>query len=120
MKLSIDSLTEAGAFVGAPVEKEITWTQGEQELSATVHIRRMSYQTTVAGFRDEKEGNCPIASRIASCVLDETGKPIFTAGDITGDSDPARGPLDSNLTMSLLAAIGEVNNLSGKPKPSAT
>ncbi|HDY5476585.1 TPA: phage tail assembly chaperone family protein, TAC, partial [Pseudomonas aeruginosa] len=36
MHLSIDSLKEAGAFTGAPIEKEITWKQGDKELTATV------------------------------------------------------------------------------------
>lgn len=28
MKLTLDSLKQAGAFTGRPVEKEITWKQG--------------------------------------------------------------------------------------------
>ncbi|WP_207942801.1 phage tail assembly chaperone family protein, TAC, partial [Pseudomonas aeruginosa] len=45
MHLSIDSLKEAGAFTGAPIEKEITWKQGDKELTATVYVRPLSYST---------------------------------------------------------------------------
>ncbi|MBN0609756.1 phage tail assembly chaperone family protein, TAC, partial [Pseudomonas aeruginosa] len=48
MHLSIDSLKEAGAFTGAPIEKEITWKQGDKELTATVYVRPLSYSTAVS------------------------------------------------------------------------
>ncbi|SPW22438.1 Uncharacterised protein [Cronobacter sakazakii] len=47
MKLTLDSLKQAGAFTGRPVEKEITWKQGGQELTATVYIRPMGYYTAM-------------------------------------------------------------------------
>ena len=56
-----------------------------------------------------------VAGRIASCICDKAGKPIFKPEDITGEADPDRGPLDGNLTMALVSAIGEVNEL-GKVK----
>lgn len=111
MTLSIDSLKAMGAFTGAPVEREITWKQGDQELTATVYVRPLSYLsaksdlTAVGGKRD------PVAGRIAACICDVDGKPVFTPEDITGEADPERGPLDGSLTMALLTAIAEVNSL---------
>ncbi|MCY1358808.1 Phage tail assembly chaperone, TAC [compost metagenome] len=52
-----------------------------------------------------------MAGRIAACICDQEGKPVFTPADITGEADPERGPLDGNLTMALLGVIGEVNGL---------
>lgn len=115
MNLSLDTLKEMGAFTGAPVEKEITWKQGSDELTATVYVRRLSYKTTVSDIQAMKNKSDAIAGRIAASICDESGKPIFSPEDITGDADPDRGPLDGNLTMALLSAIGEVNEL-GKPK----
>lgn len=119
MKLSVESLQQAGAFTGAPVEKEIKWTQGEDELTATVFVRRLSYASAVEEVKAMAGRTDRLAGRIASAICDEEGKPIFTAADITGDADPDRGPLDHNLTMALLAVIGEVNSL-GKTKRSPT
>lgn len=115
MNLTLDSLKEMGAFTGAPVEKEITWKQGNEELTATVYVRRLSYKTAVSDIRAMKDNTDAVAGRIAACICDESGKPILTPEDITGDADPERGPLDGNLTMAMLAAIGEVNEL-GKQK----
>jgi len=58
-----------------------------------------------------------LAGRIAASVCDEDGGPVFAVGDITGAADPERGALDGRLTVALLAAIFEVNNL-GKTKSS--
>ena len=119
MKLSIAELQKINAFCGEPVEKEITWAQGEDEFTATVYVRRMSYKTTVSDLQNSKDGSGQVlAGRIASCICDETGAPVFTVADITGDADPHRGPLNNNLTMALLTVIGEVNGL-GKPEPQA-
>lgn len=115
MKLGIDTLQEAGAFAGAPVEKEIEWEHGGDKLTATTFVRKMSYQTAVSDIKVGVDNADLIAGRIAACVCDEKGKPVFTVGDITGEANPDRGPLDHNLTVALLVAIGEVNNL-GKQK----
>lgn len=109
MILNIDNLKNIGAFTGAPVEKEIKWKQGEEEFTATVFIRPLSYKSTVSDLQGVSDKKDPVAVRIAASICDETGKPIFTADDITGDADPERGALDGNLAMSLLAAIAEVN-----------
>lgn len=117
MKLSIDSLKEMGAFSGAPVEKEVRWKQGDDELSATVFVRPLSYRSAVADIDSHRAGTEAAAGRIAACICDEEGNPVFTVADITGEADPALGPLSHNLTMALLAVIGEVNSL-GKPPAS--
>jgi len=118
MKLTLDELKKAGAFTGRPVEKEITWKQGEETLSATVYVRPMGYHTAtsdVLALGGKVDG---VAGRIAASICDEEGKPVFTPADITGEADPERGSLDGALTIALLVAIQEVNDL-GKSTSSA-
>lgn len=124
MKLTLDSLKNVGAFTGRPVEKEITWkqvnveTKEEVEYTATVFVRPMGYHiatSEILAYGGKVDG---VAGRIAASICDEDGKPVFTAADITGEADPERGALDGQLTVALLVAIQEVNNL-GKTKPSA-
>lgn len=111
MSLTLDSLKEMGAFTGAPVEKEIKWSQGEQEFDAVVFVRPFSYKTAISDLTAHREKTDAVAGRIAASICDASGNPIFTPDDITGDADPERGALDGNLTMALLAAISEVNQL---------
>lgn len=117
MKLTLESLKEHGAFTGRPVEKEITWKQGDKELTATVFVRPLGYYTAQAEILAIGGKVDGVAGRIAASICDETGKPVFTAADITGEADPERGALDGNLTVALLVAIQQVNNL-GKTGPS--
>lgn len=65
MHLSIDSLKEAGAFTGAPIEKEITWKQGDKELTATVYVRPLSYSTAVSDLLAMNGKVDGVAGRIA-------------------------------------------------------
>lgn len=58
-----------------------------------------------------------ISTVTASLPLD-VYEPIFTPADITGEADPERGALDGGLTVALLLAIQEVNDL-GKTSSSA-
>lgn len=115
MKLTLESLKNSGAFTGRPIEKEITWKQGENELTATVFVRPLGYYTAKADILSLQGKQDGPAGRIASSICDEEGKPVFTPEDITGEADPDRGALDGNLTIALLLAINEVNNL-GKTK----
>ena len=117
MKLTLESLKEHGAFTGRPVEKEITGSR-EKELTATVFVRPLGYYTARADILAIGGKVDGVAGRIAASICDETGKPVFTAADITGEADPERGALDGNLTVALLVAIQQVNNL-GKTEPSA-
>jgi len=115
MRLTLDSLKETGAFTGRPVEKEITWKQADNELKATVFIRPLGYHWAKSDILASNGQVDNIAGRIAASICDESGHPVFTAQDITGDADPERGALDGNLTVALLIAIQEVNDL-GKTK----
>lgn len=119
MRLTLDNLKKSGAFTGRPVEKEITWKQGDEELSATVFVRPMGYHAAtsdVLAIGGKVDG---VAGRIAASICDEDGKPVFTPADITGESDPERGALDGALTVALLVAIQQVNDL-GKSSNSVT
>ena len=123
MKLNIESLRQAGSFTGRPVEKEISWKQGKDTYTATVFVRPLGYQTAVSDVLAAGGVQDSIAGRIAAAICDEEGNPIFTAMDIThGPIDPEErakdkkstkrlGALDGNLTVALLTAIHEVNNL---------
>lgn len=131
MKLSIENLKQAGAFTGRPVERTITWKQGENEFTATVFVRPLGYQTAVSDVLAINGKQDSLAGRIAASICDEEGAPVFTVADIIhGPIDPAErakdpestkrlGALDGGLTVSLLAAIHEVNNL-GKTTSSPT
>jgi hypothetical protein len=119
MQLSINSLKEVGAFTGAPVEKQITWKQGDAELTATVFVRPLGYLSAVSDVLAAGGKRDGIAGRIAACICDESGAPVFSVEDITGAADPERGALDGNLTVSLLSVISEVTGM-GKPMSSAT
>jgi hypothetical protein len=111
MKLTLENLKNSGAFTGRPVEKEITWKQGDSEFTATVYIRPMGYHTATSGILAIGGKVDATAARIAASICDEDGKPVFTAADITGEADPGRGALDGSLTVALLLAIQEVNDL---------
>ncbi|WP_336334623.1 phage tail assembly chaperone family protein, TAC [Pseudomonas putida] len=131
MKLNIDSLRQAGSFTGRPVEKEISWRQGEDTITATVFVRPLGYQTAVSDVLAAGGKQDSIAGRIAAAICDEEGNPVFTVLDITHgpldkdelakdpDSTKRLGALDGSLTVALLAAIHEVNNL-GKTTSSPT
>lgn len=118
MKLTVEALKSAGAFTGRPVEKEISWKQGEKTLTATVYVRPMGYHTATSDVMALGGKIDGVAGRIAASICDEEGKPVFTVADITGEADPERGSLDGQLTIALLVAIQEVNDL-GKSTNSA-
>lgn len=121
MKLTLDSLKEVGAFTGAPVEKEITWKQGDDEFTATVYVRRMSYNSAIEDMKALASKTEVAAGRIASCICDENGKAVFTADDVAegpivnAETGERAGPLCSELTWELLSVIAEVNS-EGKTK----
>lgn len=111
VSLSIAGLQRAGAFTGRPVEKEISWHQGNQEFTATVFVRPLGFQSAVSDVLAAGGRQDSVAGRIAASICDEQGQPVFTVGDITGTSDADRGALDGALTLALLSAISEVNSL---------
>lgn len=118
MLLTLDGLKEMGAFTGAPVERQVTWQQGGEDLSATVFVRPLSYHSAVSDIASRGGAVDAVAGRIASCIVDAEGRPVFTVADITGEADPERGPLSRELSLALLGAIGEVSGL-GKSKPAS-
>lgn len=121
MRLDVAALAEAGGFSGGPVKREITW----KEFTFDVYVRRLSYHSAVSDVRAVGANGDIAASRIAACIVDEAGKPVFTSADITGiqeDGTPVmvedddgnlveRGALDAELAMTLMAVITEVNGL---------
>lgn len=120
MDLNVNALQDAGAFAGAPVEKEIQWEQTNPEgnketITAKTFVRKMSYKSAVSDVRSHGDAGKMVAGRIAACICDAEGNPVFTIEDITGEANPQRGPLNHNLTVALLNAIAEVNS-SGKVK----
>jgi hypothetical protein len=115
MELTRDSLKTLGAFVGAPVRKEITWDNGEEQITSVVYIKRISYSSAMAEMQAMTGHKDATAVRIASSVCDKDGQPVFAVEDITGEADPQRGPLSGGLSVALLAAIADVNGL-GKPR----
>ncbi|WP_085696273.1 phage tail assembly chaperone family protein, TAC [Pseudomonas sp. B26(2017)] len=131
MKLNLKTLQQAGAFTGRPVEKQIKWQQGETTLEATVYVRPLGYQSAVSDVLSVIGKQDSIAGRIAAAICDEEGSPVFTVLDITHgpidtaelakdpDSTKRLGALDGNLTVALLGAIHEVNNM-GKTSNSQT
>lgn len=131
MKLTLDSLKKTGSFTGRPIEKEITWEQGGESITATVYVRPLGYQTAVSDVLAAGGKQDNIAGRIAAAICDEEGNTVFTAKDIThGPLDPVElekdpdstkrlGALDGKLTVALMVAINEVTNM-GKTPSSAT
>jgi hypothetical protein len=98
------------------VEKEIRWNNGDEEFTATVYVRRMSYLSFTKNVDDWKSDEHKVAKYLAATILDEKGEPIFNASDITGEADPERGPLDASLTAALLKAATETNPSAKNPK----
>lgn len=131
MKLNLQELTRAGAFTGRPVEREISWKQGDKDFTATVYVRPLGYQTAVNDVLSATGRVDSYAGRIAASICDEHGSPVFTVLDITdGPLDPAElandpestkrmGALDGGLTVALMMVIAQVNSL-GKTPPSPT
>ena len=128
MLLSVEKLRAADAFVGAPVKKELKWEKDGVEHVFDVYVRRLSYHTAVSDLRNYASGD-PAVERIAHCIVDEQGAPVFTVSDITGrdeNGDPVivdgkeRGALDPGLSVALLSLIAEVNNLGKTQAPSST
>ena len=125
MRLDVEALSKAGGFSGAPVKREIEW--GEYVFD--VYVRRLSYHSAVSDFKAVAANGDIAAARIASCIVNEEGDPIFKVSDITGveeDGSPVmttdedgnkveRGALAADLATELLVAISEVNGL-GKLK----
>lgn len=125
MKLTVDGLRENGGFTGAPVKREVEWTVSGNTYKADVYVRKLSYSTAISDASAVIGGGDFAAARIAHCIVDEKGEPIFKVSDITGinedgspvldESGEPRGQLNDSLGTALLVIISEVNGL-GKTK----
>jgi hypothetical protein len=133
MQLNLKTLTQAGAFTGAPVEEEITWSKGGEQFTATVFVRPLGYRSAVSDLLASAGKMDGAAGRIAACICDAEGVPVFTVQDIVeGPLDPEAlaldpsstkrlGALDGNLTTALLGIIGKVTNVGKTPgSPTST
>lgn len=116
----VTDLKSKAHFAGKPVKKTIKWTDGGEDYEADVYVRQLSYKSAISDIMSFAASKDSLPGRIEACICDEDGKPILTADDVTGDSDPERGPLGSNLTLALVNAIREVNIPTVKPKRSQT
>lgn len=108
-KLTLEQIRTDG-FVGKPVLKTISWSLSGEPVELDVWVRRYSYASTVEELSALADQKSVAAGRIAACICDEHGRAVFTAADVTGESNPERGPLDGNLVYALLVAISEVNS----------
>ncbi|MBV4496375.1 phage tail assembly chaperone family protein, TAC [Pseudomonas sp. SWRI12] len=111
MDLSIAALAAAGAFAAPPVKKEIQWHSGGKLQKATVYVAHESYISVTQRWDAQNQGGDITAQRIASCIVDKDGKPVFTVADVVGGPDTGHGALCAELAIVLLAAIGEVNKV---------
>lgn len=100
--LTLATLKKQGAFVGPPVEKEISWKYDKEKYSGIVYIRQAScatFEKEVAGLVSRRDA---VATRIAAMVCQNAeGKPLLTYEDAVALNEP--------LTNALLGAINEVN-----------
>lgn len=120
-RLDLESLYQSGGFAGAPVEREITFRVGGEEVTGTVWVRRLSYQTAVSDLKALSSGEEVGAARIASSICDEQGNALYTVSDVTGVRDDGTPVLDAegkprggfvdSLLNALWQAIAEVNGL---------
>ncbi|MEN5029088.1 phage tail assembly chaperone family protein, TAC [Pseudomonas sp. Ps21-P2] len=111
MDLNIDSLKAAGGFIAAPVKKEITWHVSGKPQKATVYVLQESFISLTQRWEAQERGGDLAAQRIASCITDKAGTPVFTVADVLGAPETGHGPLSAELTVVLLAAIGDVNTV---------
>lgn len=106
MKLDFKRLQEIGAFVGAPIEKTIKWTQAQDDGTAddfegVVYIRRNSCATFERDIKAHMAGQEASATKISTNVCDENGDPILTYEQALDLAEP--------LAAAMLTAIIEVN-----------
>jgi hypothetical protein len=116
-KLSLSELKSSGpCYVGKPVPVNVEWSVGDDDYEIDVFVRPFSYSTAVSDLESlrDPDAQSNTAKRIATSVVDESGNPVFSVGDITGDADPERGPMSSAMVMALLGAMGKANGM-GKP-----
>jgi len=120
MSLDLQTLYQKGGFAGAPVEREISFKVDGEDVTGTVWVRKMSYQSAVGDIKS-LGGDDIAAARIANCICDENGNQLYKVSDITGfyeDGSPVldedgspRGGFVESLLLALWTVIAEVNGL---------
>lgn len=121
MSLDLSTLYKKGAFAGAPVKREITFTADGEEITGEVWVRKLSYQSLVGDIAAINDKDKLIAIRIANSVVDENGDQLYQVSDITGyyedgspvmdDKGKPRGGFVDSLIGALWLAVMEVNGL---------
>lgn len=111
MDLNIASLKAAGAFISGPQKKEVSWHANGKPQKATVYVLQESFISLTQRWDAQDRGGDLAAQRIASCITDKNGVPVFTVEDVVGGPETGHGPLCAELAIVLLAAIGEVNKV---------
>jgi hypothetical protein len=111
MDLNIASLKAAGAFISAPQKKEVSWHANGKPQKANVYVLQESFISLTQRWDAQDRGGDLAAQRIASCITDKDGVPVFTVEDVVGGPETGHGPLCAELAIVLLAAIGEVNKV---------
>jgi hypothetical protein len=102
----------ANAFVGAPIVKTVKFVLNGEPSEFTVRVRKLSYQSAINDGRAYSENpDAFVAGRIAGCVMDHDGKPLFASVDqIMGLGEYVeQGALCDSLTYALFQAVCEVN-----------
>ncbi len=111
MELSIETLQATGGFVGAPVKREITWHSDGKTHTATVYVRKDSFQAITERWEQQQQGADWTANRIASAICTKEGKPVFTAVQVQGGKEVGHGGITAELTIALLSEISDVNGV---------
>lgn len=96
-----------GLYTGAPVKREITYTDGNtgEEVRAEVYVKPYGIAQARKLMHAGQDGDEQLAQTIADNICDEDGTPLFAVDDVLR--------FKQDLIFALLAAIGEVNH----PKP---
>lgn len=84
MQLTIDSLRAGGGFTGPPVKRQIHWERDGETITVDVYVRRLSFHAAVSDARSAVGTGDVAVGRIVHSICDASGKPVFTAPDITG------------------------------------
>lgn len=121
-RLTVADLVTAGAYVGAPVEKEISWNSKGKTHKALISVKLSSYETTlhemrlgrenseaVEGEEPKRDTNSVVINRLITSVVDEAGEPIFTRDDVVGNAELGKGKMCASLFMALVMAVNEAN-----------
>lgn len=113
MNLTLETLAANGGFVSRKAVPKAIKLKNEdgEDFAATVHVLPLSYVSAKSEIVASQLKSDPLAARIAHCIVDEEGKPVFTVADVVGEADPERGPFSDSLTHELLRVISEVSQL---------